>query len=127
MSDLIESIERSQLRSCATFQRWATLLAAVAARIERLKQAARQQPDDPAAEYASRDEIDGAIVLTDRCKWKLGQELTVGQFVTLVANIGGYTGRSSGGPPGSIVIARGLDRVTAAAAGLAAARGAKQI
>ena len=121
------NIERSQLRSCATFQRWATLLAAVAARIERLKQAARQQPDDPAAEYASRDEIDGAIVLTQRCKWKLGQELTVEQFVTLVANIGGYTGRSSGGPPGSIVIARGLDRVTAAAAGLAAARGAKKI
>lgn len=120
-------LERSQLRSCATFQRWATLLAAVAARIERLKQAARQQPDSPALDYASRDEVDGAIVLTERCKWKLGQPLTIEQFVLLVANIGGYTGRSSGGPPGSIVIARGLDRVTAAAAGLAAARGAQQI
>jgi hypothetical protein len=120
-------LERSQLRSCAAFQRWATLLAAVAARIERLKQAARQQSGNPALDYASRDEIDGAIALTERCKWKLGQELTIEQFVLLVANIGGYTGRSSGGPPGSIVIARGLDRVTAAAAGLAAARGTKHI
>jgi hypothetical protein len=116
-------LERSQLRSCATLQRWATLLAAVAARIERLKQAARQQPARPALEFASRDEIDGAIVLTERCKWKPGAELTIEQFVLLVANIGGYTGRSSGGPPGSIVIARGLDRVTAAAAAFAAARG----
>jgi hypothetical protein len=118
-------LERSQLRSCATFQRWATLLAAVAARIEHLKQSARQLPGAPALDYASRDEVDGAIALTERCKWKLGAELTIEQFVLLVANIGGYTGRSSGGPPGSIVIARGLDRVTAAAAGLAAVRGAK--
>jgi len=120
-------LERSQLRSCANFQRWATLQAAVAARIERLKQAARQQPDAPALDYASRDEIDGAIVLAESRKWKLGQEMTIEQFVLLVAHIGGFTGRSSGGPPGSIVIARGLDRVTAAAAGLAAARGAKKI
>jgi hypothetical protein len=120
-------LESSQLRSCAAFQRWATLLAAVAARIERLKQAARQQPGTPALDYASRDEIDGAIVLSESRKWKLGQDMTVEQFVLLVADVGGYTGRSSGGPPGSIVIARGLDRVTAAAAGLAAARGAKQI
>jgi hypothetical protein len=120
-------LERSQLRSSENFQRWATLQAAMAARIERLKQAARQQPSDPALDYASRDEIDGAIVLAESRKWKLGQDMTVEQFVLLVADVGGYTGRSSGGPPGSIVIARGLDRVTAAAAGLAAARGAKQI
>jgi len=120
-------LERSQLRSCASFQRWATLLAAVAARIERLKQAARLQPGSPALEHATRDEIDGAIVLTERCKWKLGAELTIEQFVLLVANVGGYTGRSSGGPPGSIVIARGLDRVTAAATAFAATRGRKQI
>jgi hypothetical protein len=119
------NLESSQLRSSDAFQRWATLLAAVAARIEHLKQAARHLPGTPALDYASRDEVDGAIVLTERCKWKLGQKLTIEQFVLLVANIGGYTGRSSGGPPGSIVIARGLDRVTAAAAGLAAVRGAK--
>jgi len=55
------------------------------------------------------------------------QELTVEQFVTRVANIGGYTCRSSRGPPGSILIARGFERVAAAAAGLAAARGAQQL
>jgi hypothetical protein len=62
---------------------------------------------------------------TERCKWKLGAEPTIEQFVLLVANMGGYTGRSSGGPPGSIVIARGFDRVTAAAAAFAAASGIK--
>jgi len=121
------NIQRSQLRSSETFKRWATLLAAVAARIERLKQISRTKPDTPALELATRDEIDGAIVLTRRCKWKIGQNMTIAEFVLLVANIGGYTGRSSGGPPGTIVIARGLDRVTAAAAALAATRPAKKI
>jgi hypothetical protein len=116
------NVERSQLRSPESFKRWATLLAAVASRIERLKQIARLQPETPALELATRDEIDGAMVLTPRCKWKLGQEMTVAQFVLLVANIGGYTGQSSGGPPGSIVIARGLDRVGAAAIALGALR-----
>jgi hypothetical protein len=121
------NLERSQLRSSENFKRWATLLAAVAARIERLKQVARTNPDTPALDLATRDEIDGAIVLTRRCKWKLGQNMTIAEFVLLVANLGGYTGRSSGGPPGSIVIARGLDRVTAAATALAATRGAKKM
>jgi hypothetical protein len=116
------NVEQSQLRSSESFKRWATLLAAVASRIERLKQSARTRPDTPALELATRDEIDGAIALVPECKWRLGAELTIEQFVLLVADVGGYTGRSSGGPPGSIVIARGLDRVVAAAAGLAAAR-----
>jgi hypothetical protein len=119
------NVEQSQLRSSESFKRWATLLGAVASRIERLKQSARTKPDTPALELATRDEIDGAIALVPECKWQLGAELTIEQFVLLVADVGGYTGRSSGGPPGSIVIARGLDRVLAAAAGLAAARRAK--
>ena len=36
------------------------------------------------------------------------------QDVTLwIAQIGGYTGKSSGGPPGSITLARGLNDVRA--------------
>jgi hypothetical protein len=117
------NVERSQLRSAENLKRWATILAAVASRIERLKQAARENPNAPALEWVTQDEIDGAIVLTRRCKWQLGKkDMTIEQFVLLVANLGGYTGRSSGGPPGSIVIGRGLDSVSAAATALAAVR-----
>jgi Transposase DNA-binding/Transposase DDE domain len=123
------NIERSQLRSAENLKRWATLLAAVASRIERLKQAARDNPNAPALEVATQDEIDGAIVLTRRCKWKLGaKDMTIEQFVLLVANLGGYTGRSSsGGPPGSIVIGRGFDSVSAAATALSAVRGTETL
>ncbi|HXS15600.1 MAG TPA: IS4 family transposase [Polyangiaceae bacterium] len=114
-------METSQLRSPQTFKRWATLHAAVAARIERFKHTARNAPSTPALQVASRWEIDAAILLTTRCRFKPGDELNTAEFVLLVANLGGYTGKSSGGPPGSIVIKRGFDQVLAAGRALEAA------
>jgi len=43
--------------------------------------------------------------------------------VRWVAEIGGYTGKSSGGPPGSTTIARGLEQVLVVARALAALEG----
>jgi hypothetical protein len=114
-------METSQLRSPRTFKRWATLHAAVAARIERFKHTARNAPNTPALQIASRWEVDAAILLTTRCRFKPGDELNAAEFVLLVANLGGYTGKSSGGPPGSIVIKRGFDQVLAAGRALEAA------
>ena len=36
---------------------------------------------------------------------------TIAQAVRWIADLGGYTGKSSGGPPGSITIGRGLERL----------------
>lgn len=104
-------LQNSQLRSMATLKRWATILAAVAARIERLKQLARTHSEKPATDELSRTEIDVAIILSRTRKYKPGQNLTLQQAVTVIAEAGGYTGKSSGGPPGSTTIRRGLDRV----------------
>ncbi|MCH9683647.1 MAG: hypothetical protein K0V04_19570 [Deltaproteobacteria bacterium] len=41
--------------------------------------------------------------------------MTLAEAVRLVALIGGYMGRKRDGPPGSITIRRGLDRVVPAA------------
>lgn len=108
-------VERSQLRSVDTFKRWATILAAVAARAERLKQLARKTPDIPATTELTRTEVDCAIVLSRTRKFKPKQELTLHQAITLIAEAGGYTGKSSGGPPGATTIRRGLDIVIPAA------------
>ena len=62
------------------------------------------------------------ILLAKRCAHRPGASLAALQFVTLVANLGGYIGKSSGGPPGSIVIARGFGRVLTAAAALTTAK-----
>lgn len=109
------NIEQSQLRSAAALQRWASISVAVAARSERLKTLSRSDPDADAETALSRSEIDAVIILTKRTGFELGDRLTLGQAVDLIARLGGYIGKSSGGPPGVRVIQRGLDRILGAA------------
>jgi hypothetical protein len=116
------NVETSQLRHIDHFRVWATLLATVAARAERLKHRARSEPDVSALEEFSRDEIDAAILLRKPKGVVLGATPTLGEMVRWVADWGGYTGKSSGGPPGTIVISRGLERIAVAAETIAAMR-----
>lgn len=110
------NVEDTQLRSRDAIIKWATLHCAVAARALRLTQLARTQPDVPATTEFSQTEIDAAIVLRrKRTKLRLGDVPSLGDMVRMVADLGGYTGKSSGGPPGATVIGRGLERVIFAA------------
>jgi hypothetical protein len=113
------NVESTQLHSTHSVRIWATMLAAVAARIERLKHLARTEPYRPATIEFSDDEIEALLLLKQKYKKKTEQipdEIpTIGQAVVWTAELGGYTGKSSGGPPGSVTIRRGLDRVSAAA------------
>ena len=118
-------IEASQLRARTHFQRWATIMAAVAARIERIKHLARTEPNKPASEEFSRDEIDAAILLRKELAtipYDLGDTPTVGELIRWLADFGGYMGSKRSPPPGTVVIARGLDYITPAAHALAAMR-----
>lgn len=116
-------VENAKLRSAHALQRWATILAAVAARAERLKTMARAHPDADASTELSRDEIDAAILLSETKRFMPGQALSLAQAVELIALVGGYTGRkSSGGPPGATVIARGLHDVLVASRAIALTR-----
>jgi hypothetical protein len=115
-------VENAKLRSAAALRRWATILAAVAARAERLKTASRANPDANASTELSRDEIDAAILLSETKRYRPGQALTLAQAVELIALVGGYTGKSSGGPPGATVIARGLHDVLIASKAIAMAQ-----
>jgi hypothetical protein len=109
-------VEQTQLRSRQAIEKWATLHCAVAARALHLTQLARTHPERPAIEEFTPDEIDAAIVLrAKRTPFQLGDRPSLGQIVRLIADIGGYTGKSSGGPPGPTVIGRGLERVELAA------------
>jgi hypothetical protein len=115
-------IESSQLRSVDALQLWGAITAAVAARAEHLKLRSRSEPDVLAETELSRHEIDAAIILSETKKHRRGDQLTLHQAVDLIASVGGYTGKSSGGPPGTITISRGLDQISAAAKALAAVR-----
>ncbi len=108
-------IESSQLRSVDAVQRWGAITAAVAARAEHLKLRSRAEPDLPATEELTRNEVDAAILLSKTRNHRLGDNLTLHQAVELIARVGGYIGKRSGGPPGTANITRGLDRIDAAA------------
>lgn len=90
---------------------WATILASVAMRIVRLTYFARNRPDASAEVELTRNEIDAAILVSETKKFQRGAKLTIAQAVQLIAQCGGYIGKSSGGPPGALVLARGLARI----------------
>ena len=115
-------VEDSWIRQREHFYKWATILCAVAVRIERIKLLSRTEPFRDARDEFTRDEIDAVIIL---CKPKgvaLGATPTLGQLTQWIADLGGYTGKSSGGPPGTIILARAMERVNVAAETIASLR-----
>jgi DDE family transposase len=111
-------VEETQLRSPDAVIKWATILAAVASRAEHLRHRARQAPDDPADSEFSRDELDGLLFLKEKEKKRtetIVPNPTLAQAVRWVADLGGYVGNRSSGPPGTTTIGRGLERVLLAA------------
>jgi len=115
-------IESTQLRSFAAVQRWATILAAVALRIERLKRLARFQAQTPATIDLSPFELRALKTL------KFGANPpprmpTIAEAVLWLAELGGYANKYSGKPPGATVLGRGLTYLRPAARMLAIQHG----
>jgi hypothetical protein len=115
-------VEQSWMRKPEHFYKWATILSAVAARLERIKLLSRTEPERSALDEFTRDEIDAAIALRKPKGISLGATPTLGEMTRWVADIGGYTGKSSGGPPGIRVLGYGLERVTTVALAIASIR-----
>jgi len=115
-------VEETQQRTADAVMKWAIIMAANASRIERLKCLAREEPDLPATCEFTAWEIQAARVLRRRYKAKNqpdpGPSPSISEIVQWIAHFGGYTGKSSGGPPGAITIRRGLDFLAPAAAAL---------
>ena len=107
-------VEDTQLRSREAIIKWATILAAVAARATRLAYLAREKPDLPASEEFDTYELQAAFMLHDGTR-SPDPLVTLHAAVDVIARLGGYTGKSSGGPPGPTTLSRGLTRVLDAA------------
>lgn len=104
-------VEEAQLRDRDHLIPWAVILASVALRIMRLTYLSRTQPESPANLELSAPEIEAVIRLARPRDHRRGVMPTIAQAVFWIAQMGGYTGKSSGGPPGALVIARGLRRI----------------
>lgn len=105
------NVEDTQLHSARAIHVLAVILAAVAVRLLRMTYLARTTPEVSAAVEFTPAEIDAAAALTRRRKPRKGVTVPLGTVVLWVAEAGGYTGKSSGGPPGFLTLARGLARV----------------
>jgi hypothetical protein len=95
-------VEETQLRSAEAIQVWATMLASVAGRIERLRLLARKAPDQPACVDLSDHEL-RALLILKRQQRRRNEVIpdvvpNIGVATLWIAELGGYTGKSSGGP-----------------------------
>ena len=80
-------------------------------RLVRLTYLARNSPGLLATVELTRAEIRATIALRQPRGVSERDVPPIGDVVRWIADLGGYTGRSSGGPPGFIVIARGLNEI----------------
>jgi len=125
------NVEQSQLRGSPQMQKWATILAAVAARADRLKHLSRSAPEQPASVELNSFELHALRLLKERQK-KRTETLpegtpTLNEAVVWIAQLGGYINRKAQGPPGSKTIQRGLDRLLPAAQVLQALAASKKM
>jgi hypothetical protein len=109
------NVEDAQLHSLDALTKWATILAAVATRIERLKYLSRKMPEQPATIELGEDEIE-ALKLDQRRRRpaqkrkRLPATPTIEEAARWVAELGGWIGPANG-PPGSMTLARGMRRL----------------
>jgi len=108
----------SSSASCRAFSGLGIMPGEVKDRAQRLKQLSRTEPDRCAATELSPHELVSLILLKHQSKRPnetVTDNPTMAQAVTWIAELGGYTGKSSGGPPGVITIRRGLEQLVPAA------------
>mgnify|MGYP000483231963 CR=1 FL=1 len=104
-------LQTSQLRSEDALLNLAVILASVAMRAMALRDESRANPQQVATVALSEVELDALYVLWKKRKRRRKEMPTLQQAVEWIARLGGYTGKSSGGPPGIQVINRGLSRL----------------
>lgn len=110
------NVEDGQLRSVPAMVKWATILATVATRIERLKYLSRNKPELPATVELSALEMEALKICHKDRLGKRAPKLpdipTIADACQWIAELGGHMRLKSSGPPGSVTIARGLERLS---------------
>ena len=117
-------VEQTQARSGDNVERIVRMSALVACRLLRLTRLAREIPDTPASDELSRFELAVLTHMDPRSPKQAPRPQRIGTLawaIAVIADMGGYTGKSSGGPPGPLVLARGYHRMCDRAAGFEAA------
>lgn len=110
-------VEDTQLQSRSAIVKWATILATVAARALRIAQLLRTNPDIPATQEFTAYEIAATFALAKR-KLDRRRTLSLEEVVDMIAELGGFANKYSGGRPGPTVLGRGLQKIAVIALAL---------
>jgi hypothetical protein len=100
--------EDRRFETAASMEACLALLSVVAVRVFQLRCALENQPDAPAEQVATANEI---AVVRRFLRQNKQQRLTVGGFVRGVARLGGFLGRKGDGAPGVRSLWRGYQRL----------------
>lgn len=100
--------ETRQLRSLEKLQRALGLDMIVAWRLMALRDAARQQGQQPAAQWLEPTECEVLTAWAARQRVAIQPTLNIAEAVRCIARFGGYLDRKSDPPPGTQVLWRGL-------------------
>jgi hypothetical protein len=84
------------------------ILLVVGWRVEYIKRAARTDPDASAEKYFEPYQWIAVVVFVTKKRPDPAQPPTMSEFISLIAQLGGYINKKSQGPPGSITIWRGM-------------------
>jgi hypothetical protein len=101
------SEEQRRFETAERMETCLAVLSVVAVRIFQMRCALQVQPDEPAAQIATKEEIR----LVRRLAKHKGQRFTVRDFVRGVAKLGGFLGRKCDGDPGVRSLWRGYQRL----------------
>jgi Transposase DDE domain len=119
-------VEDTQLCSESAVTIWATILAANAVRIERLKYLSRTSPKTPCTVVLREIELQALIQLRKQDGLPtLRGVVTIALATEWIATLGGWIARNKGAP-GSITIGRGLEKLTQITRGFELAKALKK-
>jgi hypothetical protein len=106
-------IEKLKYETIDAYLTASSLLIVVALRAEYVKMAARVDADSSCEKYVDPTEWKAAYMVANRTRKLPAQPLTIGEFLLLIAKIGGYLNKKGQGPPGSETVWRGLRKLDA--------------
>ena len=99
-------VERCLLETAERLSRYLTLFSIIGVRLMHVAYLARSQPQLPATEVFSQEEIE-ALHVRVHCARPPAQPPTLREAVRMIGGLGGHLGRKGDGEPGMTVIWRG--------------------